>query len=174
MIICKVRSNQNGWKATLWSKIRLLWHCINHLKSAINHSFKILCCRKKIDLSHEVLCILASQGADKLPDFKVWVLIKNLVWAHSNTDLLSKSMFECARKRFFIKSQTLTPGSLSAPWDTRMHSTSCERSTNFLQHKILKEWIATLLRWFLLRQSTLILLHKMAFQPFWLDLTVFE
>ena len=67
----------------------------------------------------------------------------------------------------------LTCGSLSAPWDTRMYSTSFERSTNFLQHKILKEWIAALLKWSMLCQSTFILLHKMAFQPFWLHLTVY-
>ena len=32
--------------------------------------------------------------------------------------------------------------------------------------------VAALLRWFMQCQSTLILLHKMAFQPFWSDLTV--
>ena len=163
MLTYTVTGNQNGWKAFLWSKIRLLWHSINHFKSASIHSFKILCRRKFVDLSNEVLYILVSQGADKLPDVKVWGLIKNLVWAHSNTDLLSKSMFECARKRFFIKPQTLTSGSLSAPWDTRMFNTSFERSTNFLQHKILKEWIAAHLKWFMLCQSTLILLLEMAF-----------
>ena len=110
-----VRCNQNGWKAILWNKIRLLWHCINHLKSAANHSFKILCCRKNIDFSNEVLSILVSQGAHKLPDVKFWGLKKILVWAHSNTDLLSRLVFDCARKRFFIKPQTLTSGSLSAP-----------------------------------------------------------
>ena len=73
---------------------------------------------------------------------------------------------------FFIKPQLLTSGHLSAPWDTRMYSTSFERSTNFLQHKILKEWFAACLRWFMLCQSSLILLHKMVFQPFWLHLTV--
>ena len=110
-----VTGNQNGWKAILWSKIRLLWHSINHFKSALIHSFKILCCRKFVDLSNEVLYILVSQGADKLPDVKLWGLKKNLVWAHSNTDLLSKSVFECAHKRFFIKHESLTSGSLSAP-----------------------------------------------------------
>ena len=85
--------------------------------------------------------MLVSQGADKLPDVKVWGLIKNLAWAHSNTDLLSKSVFECARKRYFIKPQILTSGNLSAPWDTRMYSTSFERSTNFLQHEIFKKMI---------------------------------
>ena len=63
-------------------------------------------------------------------------------------------------------------GSMSVPWDTRMYSTLFKRSTNILQHKILKEWTAALLKWFMLCQSTLILLHKMAFQPFWLHLTV--
>ena len=53
-----------------------------------------------------------------------------------------------------------------------MYSTSFERSTNFLQHKILKEWIKSLLKWFMLCQSSLILLHKTAFQPFWLPVTV--
>ena len=94
--------------------------------------------------------------------------------AHSNTDLLSKSMFECAHTRFFFKPQSLTSGSLSAPWDTRMYSTSFERSTNFLQYKILKEWIEALLKWFMLCQSSLISLHKMAFQPFWLPVTVHQ
>ena len=119
-----VRSNQNGWKAILWSKIRVFWHSINHLKNVSIHSFKILCCRKFVDLSNEVLYILVSQGADKLPDVNVWGLIKNLLRAHSNTDLLSKLMFECFHTRFFLKPQTLTCGSLSAPWDTRMYSTS--------------------------------------------------
>ena len=127
---------------------------------------------KTYNLSNEVLSILVSQGADKLPDVKVWGLIKNLLRAHSNTDLLSKSMFECAHTRFFFKPQSLTSGSLSAPWDTRMYSTSFERSTNFLQYKILKEWIEALLKWFMLCQSSLISLHKMAFQPFWLPVTV--
>ena len=36
----------------------------------------------------------------------------------------------------------------------------------------LKEWFVALLRWFMQYQSSLILLHKMAFQPLWLDLTV--
>ena len=119
-----VRSNQNGWKAILWSKIRLLWHGIDHLKSAAIPSFKILCCRKFVDLSNEVLYILVSQLADKLPDVKVWGLKKNLVWVHSNTDLLGKSVFECARKRLFIKSQTLTSGNLSAPLDTNESKTN--------------------------------------------------
>ena len=132
-----IRSNQNSWKAILWSKIRVLWHSINHLKSAAIHSFKILCCRKFVDLLHEVLCILVSQGADKLPGVKVWDLIKNLLRAHSNIDLLSKSVFECAHTRFFIKPQTLTSSSWSAPWDTRVYSTSFERSTNLLQHKMI-------------------------------------
>ena len=108
---------------------------------------------------------------------KLWFDKKNLELAHSNADyadLLSKKVFECARKRFFIKPQLLTSGSLSAPWDTRMLNTSFERSIFFLQHKILKRWFAALLRWFMLSQSTLILLHKMAFQPFWLDLTVYS
>ena len=96
-----------------------------------------------------MLYILVSQGADKLPDVKLWGLKKNLVWANSNTtDLLSKSVFECARKRFFIKPQLLTSGSLSAPWDTRMLNTSFERSIFFLQHKILKRWFAALLTLF--------------------------
>ena len=72
-----------------------------------------------------------------------------------------------------MPTQTLTSGSLSSPWDKRMHSTSFERSTNFLQHKILTEWIEALLKWFMLCQSSLILLHKMAFQRFWLPITVF-
>ena len=97
---------------------------------------------------------------------------KNLVWAHSNINLLSKFVFECARKRYFIRPQILTSGNLSTPWDTRMYSTSFERSTNFLQHKIFKKWFAALLGWVMQGQSSLILLHKMAFQPFWLDLTV--
>ena len=84
----------------------------------------------------------------------------------------------CQSLRFDKKSfvgfvcRTLTSGNLSAPWHTRMHSTSFERSTFFLQHKISKQWIAALLRWFMLCQSSLILLHKVAFQPFWLLLTV--
>ena len=139
-----VRSNQNGWKTILWSKIRVFWHSINHLKNVSIHSFKIWCCRKFVDLSNKVLCILVSPRAEKLPDVKVWGLKKNLLWAHSNTDLLSKSVFECGRKRSFIKPQTLTSGSLSAPWDTRIYSTPLERSTNFLQHEILKEWFAAL------------------------------
>ena len=120
-----VRCNQKGWKTILWSKMWVLWHSTNHLKSAAIHSFKILCCKKFVDLSNEVLYILVSLGADKLPDVKVWGLKKkNLVRAHSDTDLLSKSVFECAHKRFFIKPQTLTSGSLSVPWDIRMYSTS--------------------------------------------------
>ena len=43
----------------------------------------------------------------------------------------------------------------------------------FLQHMILNEWFAALLRWFMQCQSSLILLHKMAFQPFWLDISVY-
>ena len=98
---------------------------------------------------------------------------KILVWAHSNPDLLSSKVFECACKRFFIKPQTLTSWTLSAPWDTRMLITSFQIPIFFLKHKILKEWFATLLRWFMQCQNTLILLHNMAFQPFWLDLTVY-
>ena len=167
-----VRSNQNGWKATLWSKVRVFWHCINCFKSAANHFFTILCCRKNIDLSNEVLSILVSKGVDKLPDVKVWDLMNDLLRAHSNPNLLNKRVFECACKRFFIKPQTLTFGSLSALWDTRMLNASFERSIFFLQHKILKEWIVALFRWFMLCQTSLILLHKMAFQPYWLDVTV--
>ena len=135
-VLCKnwlhtVRSNQNGWKAILWSKIRLLWHGIDHLKSAA------------------------------IP----------FVRSYAVKNLLSKSVFECIHTKFFSKPQTLTSGSLSAPWDTRMHSTSWERSTNFLQHKILKKWIAALLRQFTPCQSNSILLYKVIFQPFWLTLT---
>ena len=57
--------------------------------------------------------MLVSQDGDKLPDVKVWGLKKNLVWAHSNADLLSKSVFECAHARFFFKPQDFTSGSLS-------------------------------------------------------------
>ena len=77
-------------------------------------------------------------------------------------------------QKILIKPQTLKPGNLSAPWDTRMLNTSFERSIFFLQHKILKEWFIALLRWFMQCQSSLILLHKVAFQPFWLDLTVYH
>ena len=96
-----VRSNQNGWKAILWSKIRVFWHCINHLKSVANHSFKILCFKKNIGIWNEVMSILVSQGADKVQDVKVWGLIKNLLQAHSNTFELSKSGFEWAHTRIF-------------------------------------------------------------------------
>ena len=94
------------------------------------------------------------------------------MWVHSYTFLLCKSAFECAHTRFFFKPKSLTSGILSVPWDTKIYSTSFERSTNFLQYKILKEWIEALLKWFMLCQSSLILLHKMGFQPFCLHLTV--
>ena len=42
----------------------------------------------------------------------------------------------------------------------------------FRHHKILKEWIAALVRRFIQCQSTLILVNRMAFQSFWLALTV--
>ena len=100
---CKhtVRCNPNGLKAILWSKIRVLWHSKNHLKSVAIYSFKILCYRKFVDISNEMLYILVSQGADKLSDVKVWGLIKNLLQAHSNTFELSKSGFEWAHTRIF-------------------------------------------------------------------------
>ena len=34
----------------LWSEIRVLWHSINDLKDTAIHSFKILYCRKFVDL----------------------------------------------------------------------------------------------------------------------------
>ena len=60
VLLYTVWSNQNGWKAILRSKIWALWHCINNLKGASNHSFQMLCCRKKYrsfkwDIGH--LCI---------------------------------------------------------------------------------------------------------------------
>ena len=70
----------------------------------------------------------------------------NLLQVHSNTNLPSKIVLKCAHSRIFFKPQSLTSGSLAAPQDIRMYSTSFERSTNFLQHKILKEGIAALLR----------------------------
>ena len=44
--LCTVRSNQNNWKALLWSKTRLLWAHIIHLKSAATHFFKIVFFKK--------------------------------------------------------------------------------------------------------------------------------
>ena len=69
--------------------------------------------------------------------------------------------------------QRLTAHNFAIICYQKIYSTSFERSTNFLQHKIFKKWFSALLRWFMQSQRSLILLHKMAFQPFWLDLTVF-
>ena len=54
---------------------------------------------------------------------------------------------------FFFKVQTLTSGSLSAPWDTRMLNTSFERSIFFLRYIIFKRLVAVLLRWFMRAQN---------------------
>ena len=164
--------NQDRWKAILWSKIRQLQHGIDHLKSTANYSFKILCCRKFVDLSNEMLYILVSQGANKLPDVKVWGLIKKILRANSNEDLLSKSVFECAHTRFFFKPQSLTSGSLSAPWDTRMYSTSFERSTLYLFWSQIFRDLGWLLGSFRLSQSTLILLHRRTLVLKWMFFTV--
>ena len=88
------------------------------------------------------------------------------------SDLLNKISLQQKMSDFFFKSQTLTPGSFAALCSSRMHSTSFERSIFFLMNKILKKCFAAVLRGFMVAQSYPILLHKMAFQPFWVPITV--
>ena len=42
----------------------------------------------------------------------------------------------------------------------------------FLQHPILKKCVVAILRWFMWAQSNSVLLHEIAFQRFWFDLSV--
>ena len=69
-IIFTVRLNETETIAPLWSKIGSVWPHINHLKSAAMHIFKIVCYRKYIDLSNEVLNVHLGQGASKLWSLK--------------------------------------------------------------------------------------------------------
>ena len=76
--------------------------------------------------------------------------------------------------RFFFKSQTLTPGSFAAICPSKMHSATFERPIFFLKDKILKKCIETVLKGYMLAQSYPLLLHKIAFQSFWVPVTVYS
>ena len=74
--------------------------------------------------------------------------------------------------QIFFSKPKLWPSSFAALCPARTHNTSFEISIFFLQQKILKKCVVALLRWFMWDQSNPILLHKMAFRWFWLELNV--
>ena len=125
-------SNKNCRKAILWSKIWLLWTHINHPKSAAKHFFQIVCFRINVDLSNDLLCILADQGPVKLLDVKFCGSKKEKMELLVRNQVKSTKWYVALNTKclIFFKSQILTSGRFSAHWPARIHNTSFERSHN--------------------------------------------